>query len=144
MLAGQGKSFFFRAVCLPARNDLPGAVVGGEDAVAGRLPVFSPQIEPLPVTAQTNAGNILWIDMVSGKQTLNHQAVIVPHLHHISFDEVGRRCEGSGGNALHRQLGSVLCEKCCLGGGASVIQAEIVFHCRRVPFWYAWSIHLFA
>ena len=108
MLAGALKDPFLRAVLLPADRVSIGSVIGGDDAVADRPAVLSPQVKALAMAADADTGHLFRIHACFFQHLPNHGAVCLPHFLHIPLHEIGGWGDHGSGNTGDGNFSTVL------------------------------------
>ena len=128
MLRSTGEDLFFGSVLRPALRIRPGAVVGGDDAVAGRFSVFSPEVEAFSVSGDSDPRHVFRINACFAENPGDHPAVGLPHLLHIPLHKAGFRCDRSCRNNFFADLFSPSVKQCGLGRRSAVIQSDKIMH----------------
>ena len=105
-----------------------GPVIGGDDAVAGRLSVFAPEVQPLAMAADRHARHVRRGDARLFQHVPYDAAVGLPHLLHVPLDKAGLGREHSRVPARHADLAAPRVVQGGLRGGAAIIQAHEVLH----------------
>ncbi len=130
MLAGAGEYSLLGAVLFPAHRIFPRAVIRRNDALARGSAVLAPQIKPLTVAADTDAGDVLRRNAGLFQNAADHGAVRLPHLLHVALNIVRLRRQHGGGHAADCDFLAGAAEKRRFGGSAAVVQTDIIMHNR--------------
>ena len=128
VLAGQLEGPRLRPIPLPLHRVGVGAVVRGDDAVAGGPAVLAPQVQPLAVAADGDARDVLRGDARPRQHVPDDAAVGVPHLLHVPLGPAGPRGEHPRLPARHADLAPRRVVDRGLRGRAAVVKAHVILH----------------
>ena len=128
MLAGALKHLLLRPVLFPLHRITPCPVIRGNNTVADRSAVLSPEIEPLAVAADCRTDDLLTGNLRLFDRPADHFAVGFPHLVHVPLRKAGLRHKHRRIHSGNRHLSSGLVKDSGFGGCSAVVQTKIIPH----------------